>query len=49
MPNTSITLLAGRFELLGMVTPSAADPVPAQLRKVLIFVRADVITLRAGK
>lgn len=47
--NTGITLLAGRFELLGVVAPCAADPVPAQLRKVLVFVRADAIPLRTGK
>lgn len=43
--NTGITLTDGRFELVSVVTPEPADPVPGQLRKILVFVRADVIRL----
>jgi len=43
--NNSLTLVAGRFDLAGVLTPKPVEPAPAVRQKVLIFVRADVITL----
>ena len=40
--NTSVTLMAGQFELVTVITPKSAAP--AVSRKLLVFVRADVIT-----
>ena len=43
--NTSVTLLDGQFELVSVITPKPAAPAPAAARKILVFVRADVLTL----
>ena len=44
--NTSVTLTDGQFELASVITPKPIDPPPAALRKILVFVRADIITLQ---
>jgi hypothetical protein len=40
--NSSVSLLAGQFEMVSVITPKSAPP--AVSRKLLVFVRADVIT-----
>lgn len=45
--NTAVTLMAGKFELVSVITPKPQQPAPAVTRKLLVFVRADVI--RAGR
>ena len=42
--NTSLTLTDGQFELVAVITPKPVAPPPAALRKILLFVRADIIT-----
>ena len=41
--NDSVILMAGQFEMVSVITPKSAAP--AVSRKLLVFVRADVITL----
>lgn len=41
--NTDVTLVPGKFELAATITPKPADLVPATLRKILVFVRCDVL------
>jgi hypothetical protein len=41
--NTTVTLVNGKFELAATITPKPADLVPATLRKILVFVRCDVL------
>jgi len=41
--STGVTLMAGQFEMIGVITPKPNAPVPAVLRKLLVFVRADVL------
>lgn len=41
--NTSLTLMAGKFELASVITPKAQPPVPTVSRRLLLFVRADVV------
>lgn len=41
--NTSISVRSGKFELVSALTPKANAPVQAVLRKILVFVRADVL------
>jgi hypothetical protein len=45
--NTGITLKPGQFELAGLITPKPANPVPPVSRKILLFVRADIIPVGA--
>lgn len=40
---TSISVESGRFELVSVLTPKANAPVPAVSRKILVFVRADIL------
>jgi hypothetical protein len=47
--STGITVIDGRFDLVSVITPQPADPVPGQLRRILVFVRADVIRLHLPK
>jgi hypothetical protein len=47
--NTAVTVVDGRFELVSVIAPTPADPVPGQLRRILVFVRADVIRLHPPK
>ncbi len=44
--NTALTLQSGKSELASVITPEKQPPVPAVSRRVLIFVRADVIESR---
>jgi len=41
--NTALTLQAGKFELASVITPTEQPPAPAPSRRILLFVRADVI------
>ena len=41
--NARVTLMAGQFEMVSVITPKSAAP--AVSRKLLVFVRADVIAL----
>ncbi len=41
--NTQMTFQVGKFDLAATITPRPADPVPATLRKILVFIRCDVI------
>lgn len=41
--NTSIRVEPGKFELVSALTPKVNAPVPAVSRKILVFVRADVL------
>ena len=47
--NTSLTLTPGKFELVSAITPKSAAPVPAVLRKILVFVRADIVPVPTSK
>jgi len=40
---TSINVAPGKFELVSALTPKASAPVPAVSRKILVFVRADIL------
>jgi hypothetical protein len=42
--NTAVTLTPGQFEMVSVITPKPNAPGPAVPRKILVFVRADVIT-----
>ena len=42
--NTSLMLVSGKFELASVITPNPNAPVPAVPRRILLFVRADVVT-----
>jgi hypothetical protein len=39
----ALTMLPGKFELVTSLTPKQKSPVPAVSRKILVFVRADVV------
>ena len=41
--NTSLTLLPGNFELASVINPKGQAPPPAVSRRILLFVRADII------
>jgi|GEM_PF-1075308 len=43
--NTSVSLMPGQFEMVSVITPIPNAPGPSGPRKILVFVRADVITL----
>ena len=43
--NTSLTVAAGKFELASVISPKPTQPAPAVMKKILLFVRADVITV----
>ena len=41
--NTSISVRSGKFELVSALTPKTSTQVPTVSRKILVFVRADVL------
>lgn len=41
--NTSLSLTTGKFELASVISPKPTEPVPAVLKKILLFVQADVL------
>ena len=41
--NTAVTLLAGQFEMVGVITPKPNTSGPAVTRKLLVFARADIL------
>lgn len=40
--NTTVTVVPGKFELVTVITPKSSAPGPTVLRKILMFVRADI-------
>jgi hypothetical protein len=42
---TVFSLTNGKFELASVISPKPTQPAPAVLKKILLFVRADVITV----
>ena len=42
--NASLTVANGKFELATVISPKSTQPTPAVMKKILLFVRADVIT-----
>lgn len=45
---TSINVKPGKFELVSSITPKPNAPVPAVSRKILVFVRADILPVPAS-
>jgi hypothetical protein len=43
--NTALSLIAGRFELASVITPIAKAPSPLIPKRILLFVRADLVPL----
>lgn len=43
--NTGLSLTNGKFELATVISPKPTQPAPAVLKKILLFVRGDVITV----
>ncbi|MEO5917602.1 MAG: hypothetical protein ABIS50_25455 [Luteolibacter sp.] len=41
--NNSLRVESGKFELVSVITPKPNAPVPAVLRKIMVFVRADIL------
>jgi hypothetical protein len=41
--HTSVSVEPGKFEIISVISPKPKDPVPAVLRKFLVFVRADIV------
>ena len=41
--NTTLSVEPGKFTLVSALTPTSKAPVPAVLRKILVFVRADIV------
>lgn len=41
--STSINVKSGKFELVAAITPKQNAPIPAMSRKILVFVRADIL------
>lgn len=46
--NTTMTVAKGKFELVSTITPKPANPPPAVARRILLFVRADVLPVSTG-
>jgi len=46
--NAGVSVVHGKFELVSVITPKPVAPVPGVSRKVLVFVRADIITVPKG-
>ena len=44
LANASLTVANGKFELATVISPKSTQPAPAVLNKILIFVRADIIS-----
>lgn len=42
--NTAIMLVSGKFELVSVIAPKAKTPSPLMPKRILLFVRADVVT-----
>ena len=43
--NSSVVVAAGKFEMVTVLSPKPKAPVPAVMSKILVFVRADVVSL----
>jgi hypothetical protein len=41
--HTSLSVVPGKFELASVISPRPKAPVPAVSRKILVFVRADIV------
>lgn len=46
--NTSINVESGKFELVSAISPKSNAPVPAVMRKILVFIRADILPVPAS-
>lgn len=46
--NTSMTLLAGQFAMVGVITPKPNGAGPTVTRKLLVFARADILPVLTG-
>ena len=46
--NAGVTVIPGMFELVSVITPKPVAPVPGVSRKVLVFVRAEIIAVPKG-
>lgn len=42
--STSINIKPGQFEMVGLLTPKMRDQGPVVMRKIIVFVRADILT-----
>jgi hypothetical protein len=42
--NTSLTVAAGKFELASVISTKPTQLAPAEMKKILLFVRADIIS-----
>lgn len=42
--NSTISVIPGRFAMVSVIHPKPVAPSPAQSRRILVFVRADIIT-----
>ena len=46
--NSQVSVIPGMFELVSVITPKPVAPVPGASRKVLVFVRAEIIAVPGG-
>lgn len=46
--NTQVNVIPGKFELVSVITPKPVAPVPGASRKVMVFVRAEIIAVPKG-
>ena len=46
--NTGVSVVPGKFELVFVITPKPVAPVPGVSRKVMVFVRAEIIAVPKG-
>lgn len=46
--NTGISVIPGKFELVSVITPKPVTPVPGASRKVMVFVRAEIVAVPKG-
>lgn len=46
--NTGVSVIPGKFELVSVITPKPVAPVPGASRKVMVFVRAEIIAVPKG-
>lgn len=47
--STSLSVKSGSFELVNVISPKPTAPVPAVMRKILVFIRADIMPAPTSK
>lgn len=47
--NMILDLRLGKFELASTITPKPTEAVPATMRKILVFVRCDVVPVGSSR